>query len=285
MRRIAALLLSAGLLSAQQPETLLNDVDASVLNRDVTAAYDAAVRLDADVQALLRASRADVANQVLSWVPPAWESFVLDRRPFRIGDSGTPLTVPLASLRKGAGARVRTAAAAGTPSVPGSAAYFYFLESAMDARSLGTPDLQILGRPFWRADSGGDAWFTLARPDLLIVAGTRDLAAAILGRVLNGSITRALPSALPEWREIDRQAPLWGLRHTVDATGTRGITLSLDAGQRLEVRCLCSSLPSATPAAFQIAQPRAAYWILRAEASGDTSLAYALGLLGFGNTK
>ena len=306
MGRWLVLFLCAGFLEAQSPRTespqlLVNDVETSILSRDLVGAYDASARLDDTVQAMFRVFQMRdgevVANQLLTWLPRAAEAFVFDQRAFVIGEKtaraeGALLSGRLARLNGGAvvsalrGSTVRLAAA-GSWAAPSSVAYFYFFDANLNARLFGNPELLILGRPFWRDDSGAEVWFTLARPDLLIVANSRDLAAAILGRVLNGSSTRALPAALPEWSEVDRQAPLWGVAHVGSSADSRGITLSLDAAQKLEIRCLCSSRPAAPEADFQSAQPRRGLWVLRSDigSRGEAPLSFALGLLGLGDAR
>jgi hypothetical protein len=305
MRRWLLLFWCAALLQAQSPrpetpEPLLNEVETSILNRDLVAAYDSAARLDDTVQAMLRASQsrdaASVANQMLTWLPPASEAFIFDQRPFVVGERAPRpdvaiLTSRLARLNGGAvlgalrGSTVRLAAAGG--SAPAAVAWFYLFDAGVNPRLFGNPELLILGRPFWRGDSLADLWFTLARPDLLVVASGRDLAAAIVGRVLNGSSTRALPPTLPEWSEVDRQAPLWGLAHFGSSAEIHGITLSLDAAQKLEIRCECPTRPPVPQADFQSAQPRRGLWVLHSDlgSRGEAPLFFALGLLGLGDTR
>jgi len=217
MRVVLVVLMCAAMARTQQPEAQISDVETAVIGRDLESAYDAAAKLDDTVQAMLRASlrrnAGSIADQVLTWIPPSWDAFVFDQRAFTVSErvsraDAAVFVNRLARLRGGAvldalrGFTVRAAAMAGS-------AHFYFFDANATARVFGEPDLTILGRPFWRGDA--DAWFTLARPDLLVVAGSRDLAAAIVGRVLNGSNTRALPADLAVWKEVDRAAPLWGL--------------------------------------------------------------------------
>ncbi len=248
---------------------------------------------------MLRASRTRdagvVADRLLTWLPPASESFAFDQRAFAIGERNPRpdvvlMTGRLARLNGGAvvnalrGSAVRFAAAGGTAS---SMVYFYFFDVNLNPRLFGNPELLILGRPFWRADAGGEVWFTLARPDLLVLAASRDLAAAILGRVLNGSSTRALPASLPEWSEVDRQAPLWGLAHFASSAESRGLVLGLDAAQKLELRCLCASRPAAPQADFQSTQVRKGLWVLRSDilSRGDAPLSFAFAQLGLGEAR
>lgn len=268
---------------AQQTEQLVNDVESGVLSRDPSAAYDAAVRLDDSLQAQLRAALpkdgGSAAERVLTWVPPAWDAFVFDQRAFVIGErnpraDASVMAGRLLQLDGLRGATVRMSAAAGAS--PGETARFYFFEKNINPGPLGNAQMFILGRPFWRAD--GDSWLTLARPDLLIASPGRDVLAGILGRVLNGSPTRALPPSLSEWSDVDRTAPLWGLRHA----GAESIVLKLDSEQKLEVRCACAARPSPAQGEFQVSQPRRGVWLLRSDAAG---LAPVLELLGLGNPK
>jgi len=307
MRCVVFLFVGAGLMTAQQPEALLNDVETAILSRDLGAAYDAAARLDDTVQAAarqaLRASQTrdlgPIANQVLTWVPPDWPAFVLDQRAFVIGERTPRLDVALLTdrlyrLSGGAflnglrGATVRASAVGSNARAAQPAlAYFYFFERNVNPGPLGNPELFILGRPFWSGGEG-DYSITLARPDVLIVASSRDLAAAMLGRVLNGSSTRALPPALAEWGEVDRDAPLWALRH-VSGSGefNVGMTVSLDASQKLEVRCQCVSRPTLPEPEFEAEHPRNGLWVLRSNLAqrGEGPMKQAFSLLGLGDLR
>ncbi len=302
MARWLVFLLCAGLLRAQQPETLLYDVESSILSRDL-----------ADCLRCSRTARRQCAGPAAR---VADAGFGADRKPgadMAAADVGIRLcstschsaiggrttrpdvalmTARLAQVNRGSvisalrGSTVRIAAAGGTAG-PSSSAYFYFFAASVDARLLGNPELLVLGRPFWRGNAGStEYWFTLARPDLLIVANNRDLLAAVLGRVLNGSSTRALPAALPEWSEVDqRERRCGGSRHFASSPEGSGIALSLGATQKLELRCLCTSRPVAPQADFSdLAAAKGSVGARdRTQLPLETtSLSFAFGLLGLG---
>jgi hypothetical protein len=202
--------------------------------------------------------------------------------------------------------------------------YFYFLSEPVD---LGAPDESIENRPAWRGvaqvDAGGpikpgeraqreDAnWIALARPDLLVLSNRRELLGEILGRVANGSATRALPASLPEWAGVDRNASFWGLRIYTDQSkpksgerefqqlpypdrGAISATVQFDAvSKRLEIR-YTSPAPLAKPAVgfdnlrkeFQVDQPSAGVWRLVSnlrEMDPWPMRSVAISMLGFGD--
>jgi len=202
-------------------------------------------------------------------------------------------------------------------------AYFYFFSEAID---LGPADESIENCPVWRTvaqvDSGepfrprvqrgtreDENWIALAKPDLLVLSNRKVLLAEILGRMQRGLTTGALPSSLPEWREADRDAPFWGLRHYTDVSrpkqGTRGYqaaelplpdgvaigtTVRLDSkSSTLEIRYLSNAplakLPGESIARnFQIDQPRPGFWRLvsKLDERGPFPAHIAFIMLGFG---
>ena len=56
-------------------------------------------------------------------------------------------------------------------------------------------------------------YVTQARPDVLISATDRGYLADLLGRMDRHGGSRALPDSLPEWRHLDPNARIWGVRH------------------------------------------------------------------------
>ena len=61
-----------------------------------------------------------------------------------------------------------------------------------------------------------DDWtlfITQPRPNILIGATHRGYLADLLGRMTTRGPSRALPDALPEWRQLDKTARSWGIRH------------------------------------------------------------------------
>jgi hypothetical protein len=154
-------------------------------------------------------------------------------------------------------------------------------------------------------------WIALARPDLLILVNQKELLNEILERILHGSQTRALPAALPEWTQVDRTTPFWGLRHYTtrskpkpgergceaaelpqpDCTAS-GVTVRFDTvQQRLEVRYLSETelaqhgmLGNGVRREFRVDQPQSGVWRLVSDVqkSGPWPVHFALVMLGFG---
>lgn len=199
--------------------------------------------------------------------------------------------------------------------------YFYFFTSAVE---LPPPDESFQGLPIWQTTAKiiGDYtpkpgaqpsqhedtnWLALAKPNLLIVSNQKDLLASVLDRIAHGSTTRALPANLLEWRQVDRSASFWGLRHYSAESKSKacdaavlpypdcratGVTLQLDtAKQRLEVRYLSESGPKQSPGPadtvrrdFQVDQPQPGVWSLVSDiaARGQFPLHFGIQMLGFG---
>jgi hypothetical protein len=206
----------------------------------------------------------------------------------------------------------------------GDVVYLYFLDAPLD---LPGPSESIRGRPVWRAvaqiDSGApfrpgvertkrddENWIALARPDLMILTNNRNLLSNVLDRILDGSQTRALPLSLPEWKQVDRRAPFWALRHYASSSKPRlgqpeyalaelprpdgratGVTVQFySAEDRLEVRYMSAAqLASRGPtdsiySQFKVDQPQTGVWRLVSDVRerGSWPLFLALGMLGFG---
>ena len=205
-------------------------------------------------------------------------------------------------------------------------AYFFFFSEPVD---FGAQDEYIEDRPAWRATAKvedmlapfkpgverskreDENWLSLARPDLLILTPTKELLAQVLQRTVHGSQTRALPSTLPEWKQVDRRASFWGLRHYTPQSKPKpnqrgfksaalpqpdgaavGFTVSFDSSrQRLEIRYM-SEVPLAqvdptgsVHREFEIDQLRTGVWRLVSDikARGDFPVHFAFAMLGFGN--
>jgi hypothetical protein len=61
-----------------------------------------------------------------------------------------------------------------------------------------------------------DAWTTFVvfpRPNVVIIATNMDYLRGVVTRMNGARVTRALPESLPEWKYVNRQARVWGLRH------------------------------------------------------------------------
>jgi hypothetical protein len=207
------------------------------------------------------------------------------------------------------------------------AAYFYFLAEPVEASSLGQPDEVIAQKPLWqrraRVSTGvalestmeadmreEETWLAFARPDLLVAASNRTFLELILKRMSDGASRQALPDDLPEWREVNRAAPFWGLRHysepgarrddtnpksefgEPEAMDLRAIGVTIQYGvpaDTVEVRYLSmaeqlSSRLEYLSNEFQVDRPREGIWRLRSNLRerGDFPFHAGMNLLGFG---
>jgi hypothetical protein len=106
----------------------------------------------------------------------------------------------------------------------GCAAYGF--EQPVDDRTLGViPGAVIMERPVWLMEGkqyqqARDArprtethYVAFLKPDLMLVCNDKEFLTEILSRMKSPNSSRALPDSLAEWHDIDRSAPVWGLRH------------------------------------------------------------------------
>jgi hypothetical protein len=91
------------------------------------------------------------------------------------------------------------------------------LPPALIARSA---EETVLGHPAWTSKGTQNQseyqytyHVTQLRPDLLLICNDRDFLTEILTRMAAKPNRQALPESLPEWKHVDRLAPLWGIRH------------------------------------------------------------------------
>jgi hypothetical protein len=153
-------------------------------------------------------------------------------------------------------------------------AWFYYLSAPLNPEAFGQPGETIGRSPVWRAVSRGsrnsgndESWLALARPDLLVLATSRNVLAAIVARLAkpDPSAARALPTTLAEWNATDTNASAFGLRHfAAPQEGNVGLSLAWDSASG---RALVRNLPPSGAARDR----------------GDYPLAVALTLLGFGS--
>ena len=191
--------------------------------------------------------------------------------------------------------------------VAANVAYFYFFDNPV---SLPPPTEQIEGHPAWRATATVDAgapfrpgleretrqdvnWLVLVKPDVLILANSREMTGQILARMAGIGKGRALPDDLLEWQHVSRNASFWALRHFTAAKPSPqpdGITVTFDATEgRLELQYLSSASPIdakgyISDSEFQIEHPEPARWRLVSDvkARGPYPFHFAMAKLGFG---
>ncbi len=208
----------------------------------------------------------------------------------------------------------------------GDAAWFFFLTEPVDPKVLGPPTDRIDdGRLMWRVEEPepnpygepassqkpDEGWLALAKPDVLVLASSRDLLAGLLQAVAAPAKTRALPDTLPEWKQVDMKVSVWGIRHYSAPAGRRdtsnprltdpdngkgdatavGATVRYDSEHgALEIYIL-SGAPKPPPihhqpvkGQFSIDQPADGVWRLRSDTRdrGDWPFHFAAITLGFG---
>lgn len=211
------------------------------------------------------------------------------------------------------------------PAAEQDVAYFYFFADTVE---LPQPNESLQEKPVWHASAkvisayiaepgvapaqrDDENWIALARPDLLIVAHRRELLAQILRQIAGGQSSHALPTDLPEWRQVDRSASFWGLRlYTAQPKpareapvlgpaqlpqlyGATGVTVRFDpVQQRLEIRCLSEAdvtprggLAGALARSFDVDHPEPRVWRLISDitARGPWPVHEAMTMLGFGD--
>ncbi|HLY16417.1 MAG TPA: hypothetical protein VKR61_04300 [Bryobacteraceae bacterium] len=59
---------------------------------------------------------------------------------------------------------------------------------------------------------------SLLKPDLMLVCNHREFFSEVVSHIGSSPERRALPPNLPEWRQVDRSAPLWAICHYRDST-------------------------------------------------------------------
>ncbi len=117
------------------------------------------------------------------------------------------------------------------------------------------PDEIVLGNQVWTSkgsqNEGPQSTTYLVvrpKPDQILVCNDRDFFTQTVSRISALEDQRALPADLPEWKHVDRAAPLWAIRHfradraDVDPTyphpRTIGMTLKVDSTDVIRARML-----------------------------------------------
>ncbi len=107
----------------------------------------------------------------------------------------------------------------GTVSYQGCAVYA-FAEPLPDPILARPPEESIMGNRAWISqgsenDAAADETYlvSLLKPDLMMACNNRDFFREMVSRMGSAQQTRALPPDLPEWKQLDRTAPLWGISH------------------------------------------------------------------------
>jgi hypothetical protein len=115
-------------------------------------------------------------------------------------------------------------------------ATYAFAEPIPESSFSRHPDELLMGHPLWVSkgtqndEPETDTYLVaIPKPDLLIVCNNRDFLTAMISRMASPQNARALPASLSEWKQVDRHAPLWAVRHywtdqaKVDPTNARNM--------------------------------------------------------------
>lgn len=99
-------------------------------------------------------------------------------------------------------------------------AIYEFSEPVPDSILARPPDESVMGQRVWTSKGtqsdtpDADTFFlSLLEPQLVAVCNNREFLQEIVSRRGMPQGTRALPASLPEWKLVDRTAPLWALSH------------------------------------------------------------------------
>lgn len=99
---------------------------------------------------------------------------------------------------------------------------YAFAEPVPESLLSRPPNESIMGHAVWTSSGSHDDptdpethFLSLLQPDLAIVCNDRAFLNEMLTRMAStaGNGARALPPDLPEWKNVDRSAPVWAIRH------------------------------------------------------------------------
>jgi hypothetical protein len=85
-----------------------------------------------------------------------------------------------------------------------------------------------MNRWWYRETRWQGAYYVLVKPNTLLCASSDRYLEEVLRRVDQTPAVRALPDTLPEWKQVDFDAPVWMLRH-VPKVRERAHTVGLTA--------------------------------------------------------
>lgn len=190
-------------------------------------------------------------DAILAWLPPDTETILVSQQPFPIQERdqnqiSTVMeaarsygTVLLGAAENGAlfkaltGRTLRLVVSVGRhfgekdpaestqaeqPNASGMTPYqacaaYVFAEPIPAAAIPHRPaDNSVMGQKVWI--SKGSYFLTLVKPDTILICNRREFFREVVSRLDAPHQSRAaLPPTLPEWKQLDRTAPLWGLSH------------------------------------------------------------------------
>jgi hypothetical protein len=128
-------------------------------------------------------------------------------------------------------------------------AVYGFADPIPDSAFSQVPDASFLGQPVWSMKQEGEwldqdgtpgyetYWAAKIKPDVLLACSNRDFFASVVTEASSAAMkTSARFAYLPEWKQIDRSAPVWGLRdftlanpETDPSHPARGMAGAMDA--------------------------------------------------------
>jgi hypothetical protein len=194
----------------------------------------------------------ELADQVLDWLPPDTETIVIAQQLFKVPQADRPGADALAmaqgyvlgllaaveneTLIEALPGRAIRLAALGARQFANHApkgdmlplgliayqgcAVYSFLEPVPESIFQRKPDESVMGHPVWVSKGSQNDFkdtdmflVALPKPDMMLACNDRDFFTQMVSRMAVHQSPRALPASLPEWKQVDRSAPLWAVRH------------------------------------------------------------------------
>jgi hypothetical protein len=232
---------------------LTDELDAAIRAGDWNHAAALSAKLKADAEVARNQSMAksgnELADQFLDWLPPDTETVLVAQQPFKVPEANqhrTPELLPMvqsytllfaaaekqkladklkdrtvrfAALGARAFGKDEKPRGLGMVSLEGCAVYL-FAEPLQESIFERKPDESAMGHPVWiskgeLSDAKDSETFIVALPrsNMMLACNNRDFFSTMVSRMSAPQKPRALPVDLPEWKHVNRGAPLWGLRH------------------------------------------------------------------------
>jgi hypothetical protein len=144
---------------------------------------------------------------------------------FKALNGRTVRLAALAARRFGEEEPLQTTPRAGEPAPLGVIPYqgcavYAFADPVPDQVITRPPEDSIMGYRVWTSKGSqndqpdANTYFvSLLKPDLMMVCNNREFFREMISSVDSSPHRRALPAGLPEWKQVDRTAPLWAVCH------------------------------------------------------------------------
>ena len=253
MRNLALMIFLAGILAAQPAarNELLRTTDELEAAMRI-GNWPEANRLSRALNAMAKTARnaalardgQELTDTILTWLPVDTETVVVARQPFTLrtqDDRSVPTalshaqdylmmlmssaegqklypaligsTVRLAVLGARRFGEERMSSSLGMIFYQGCATYS-FADPLAESILPRPPDETILGHRVWTSKADSTTYLvSLLKPDQVLVCNHRDFFTETVTRMAAPAPPYALPANLPEWKQVDRTAPLWGISH------------------------------------------------------------------------